>query len=159
MGPTGPAHGPGPLGPAHWDWPMGPSPGPNGPRPFNNLSSSLGPSQRARPIGSVPHRHDYIYIQLDTNYIYIYIYSKPRNPGPTDSLELQVAGCWLASQPTSQGASQPAKIRPLRKNVYTSRFSTPNPKSCNTHTYHFHISKSLNLVVFSSNFGAGGIRN
>ena len=31
--------------------------------------------------------------------------------------------------------SRKSQIRPLRRIVYTSRFSTGNPKSCNTHIY------------------------
>jgi hypothetical protein len=57
----------------------------------------------------------------------------------------------------SGGADAPPgiKIRPLRKIVYTSQFSTGNPKSYNTHIYHFHISESLNLDFFQI-LGPGG---
>jgi hypothetical protein len=49
---------------------------------------------------------------------------------------------------------QQSQIRPLRRIVYTSRFSTGNPELCNTHIYHSHISESLNLDFFK--FWGGG---
>ena len=41
------------------------------------------------------------------------------------------------------------------KHFYTSRFWTPNPQLYNTHTYHFHISESLNFDFFQF-WGPGG---
>jgi hypothetical protein len=62
----------------------------------------------------------------------------------------------VISRLDSSGQSQKSKIRPLRKNVYTSRFSTVTPKSYNTHIYHFHISESLDLVFFPIIRASGG---
>ena len=64
----------------------------------------------------------------------------------------------LDARSASPNNSQKSKIRPLRKNVYTSRFSTRNPKNGNTHIYHFHISESLNLAFFQF-WGRGGVIN
>jgi hypothetical protein len=80
-------------------------------------------------------------------------------PGTTWQMFVVLGSLALLATPHQRGGSpklvQKSKIRPLRKNVYTSRFLTPNPKSYNTHIYHFHISESLNLDFFKI-LGTGG---
>jgi hypothetical protein len=62
------------------------------------------------------------------------------------SSDQQLAIFQQAGPKLVQNKSQKSKIRPLTKNVYTSRFSTTvNPKLYNTHIYHFQISESFNL--------------
>jgi hypothetical protein len=63
--------------------------------------------------------------------------------------------------PVAEKAQRLQKCKNVRtwKKVYTSRFWTGEPKSCNPHIYHVHISKSLNLDFFKFVGPGGGLIN
>lgn len=71
---------------------------------------------------------------------------------------------WGGSAPQSPQAvslqtsyqSQVSKIRPLERTAHTSRCSTGNPNYWNDHIYHFHTSKSFDLIFVSICRGRGG---
>ena len=75
-------------------------------------------------------------------------HSRVRNcPDTVDKqIRLICLHSWIDKLTSVQHKFQKSKIRPLRTNVYTSRFSTQNPKSCNTHNYlpfpHIRIAQS-----------------
>ena len=77
-------------------------------------------------------------------------HSRVRNcPDTVDKqIRLICLHSWIDKLTSVQHKFQKSKIRPLRTNVYTSRFSTQNPKPCNTHTYHFHIPEWFNVIFF-----------
>ena len=99
---------------------------------ISNVNIQIDPF--ATLVPKLPKSKIYLHILDITSRIHIHIW---RPPG-----RLNGGGLGGRMPPHE---SKTSKIRLLRKNVYTSRFWTPNPKSCNIHIYHFHISEWFTL--------------